>query len=100
MPASLDLHRLVHVSQELLLMAWHGVQPKRLGMLALDLLLARESAARMVRLGGTSAGGERARHALAFIARLEEQVLRLYATHRPGPRGFLGHSARYGPWRR
>lgn len=100
MPASLDVHRLVHLSQELLLMAWHGVQPKRLGMLALDLLLARDFAARLVRQRGDSAGGERARHALAFIARLEEQVLRLYATHRPGPRGLLGRAAGYGPWRR
>ncbi|MFQ5919932.1 MAG: hypothetical protein ACE5I4_07810 [Thermoplasmata archaeon] len=100
MPASLDLQRLVHMSHELLFMAWHGVQPKRLGMLALDLLLARESAARLVRGAPDPAAEDRGRRALAFISRLEEQVLRLYATHALGPQGVLSQATGYGGRRR
>ncbi len=96
MPASLDLQRLVHMSHELLFMAWHGVQPKRLGMLALDLLLARESATRLAREAGNSAARDRARHSLAFVGRLEEQVLRLYATHASAPPRLRGRAMRYG----
>ncbi len=96
MPLILDLQHLVHISHELLFMAWHGVQPKRLGMLALDLLLARESAACLAREAGDSAARDRARHSLAFVGQLEEQVLRLYATHSSEPRGLLGRALRYG----
>ena len=96
MPATLDLQRLVHMSHELLFMAWHGVQPRRLGVLALDLLLARESATRLAQRGGETEAAERARRALAFIGRMEDQVLRLYAVHESTPRGLLGRAAGHG----
>ncbi|MEE8232409.1 MAG: hypothetical protein V3R46_03720 [Thermoplasmata archaeon] len=96
MPASLDLQHLVHMSHELLFMAWHGVHPRRLGMLALDLLLARESAARLARDAGDATARDRARRSLAFVGQLEEQVLRLYAAHSSEPRGLLGRAVRYG----
>lgn len=73
--------RLVEISRELLFMAWRGAQPKRLGVLALDLLLAREAASRIVEGAARPEGRERAERTLAFVKRLEGQVLRLYATH-------------------
>ncbi|MFQ5986841.1 MAG: hypothetical protein ACE5KQ_05730 [Thermoplasmata archaeon] len=100
MTTSLDLMRLVQMSQELLFMAWHGVRPKRLGLLALDLLVAREAASRLAHRAADSGMQTRARSALAFIERLEEQVRRLYATHRAAPRGILGLTPGYGPRRR
>ncbi|MFQ5908136.1 MAG: hypothetical protein ACE5JE_04820 [Thermoplasmata archaeon] len=96
MPTSLDLTRLVRMSQELLVMGWHGAHPRRLGILALNLLMAREAASRLARRATAPTARDRARRALAFIGRLEEQVMRLYATHRARPRGLTGLTPGYG----
>ncbi|MFQ6012499.1 MAG: hypothetical protein ACE5LS_02510 [Thermoplasmata archaeon] len=101
MPAVLDLMRLVEISHELLLLAGRGAPTKRLGLLALDLLLARGAASRLARQAPGSAAA-RARHALAFIGRLEEQVVRLYAVHQAthrAPRG-VGFGVGMAPVRR
>jgi hypothetical protein len=95
MAASLDLMRLVRMSHELVVMGWHGAHPRRLGILALNLLMAREAASRLARQATASRARDRGRRALAFIGRLEEQVMRLYATHSARARGLTGFSPGY-----
>ncbi len=74
----LDQARLVEMSQELLRMSAQGVQAKRLGRIALDLMVG-EAAVRAVLRGAEGPQRAWAKRALAFLRRLEAQTVRLHA---------------------
>lgn len=101
MPVAVDNLRLVEIAEELAHMGWHGVHPKRLGRIALDVLLFREAAQQTARNARTPEARERAERARAFVAQLEGQVVRLYAGHRARAkvadrRALLGRPVRPG----
>ncbi len=79
MPVTLDLPRLVEMGQELAFMRQRGVQPRRLGAIALDLLLAKAAAARMAQTARRDEDVKRTERALEYLRRLEAEVVRLYS---------------------
>lgn len=79
MPVTLDLPRLMEMAQELAFMRQRGVRPRRLGALALDLLLAKATATRMVQAAKDERDEKRAERVLEHLQRLEIEVVRLHA---------------------
>ncbi len=78
MPVTLELPRLVEMAQELATMGQRGVHPRRLGAIALDLLLAKATAEGIARSGTEDQRG-RATKALRFLEKLEVEVVRLHS---------------------
>lgn len=77
--AAVDAQRLVEIAQELLVMRQGGVRRRRLGAIALDLLVTEAATERQVRHAGSEAARQRAERSLAFLKRLEGEVVHLYA---------------------
>lgn len=80
MPLTLDLLRLVEMAQEIASMGARGVRTKRLGLIALDILLSKAAAQQIVERASLEEERERARRALDFLGKLEDEVVRLYTT--------------------
>jgi hypothetical protein len=80
MPLTLDLFRLVEMAHELASMGTRGVRTKRLGLIALDILLSKAAASQIAEKAPVSDERERAQRALEFLNRLEAEVVRMYAT--------------------
>lgn len=94
MPVTVDLPRLVEMAQELAFMRQRGVRPRRLGAIALDLLLAKATATRMVQTARREEERKRTERVLEYLRRLEAEVVRLHsiflARRRIAGRGHLG----------
>ncbi len=79
MPVSLDILRLVEMSLELRAMGSRGIQRKRLGSIALDILLSKAAASHIANRSGQRNQKEWAKRALGMLARLEAETVRLYS---------------------
>ncbi len=78
MPVTLELPRLVEMAQELAIMGQRGVRPRRLGAIALDLLLAKAAGTRMLERARPEEE-KRIRRTLEFLRKLEAEVVRLHS---------------------
>ncbi len=79
MPLTLDLLRITDMTHELALMGSRGVSPKRLGTIAMDILLSKAAAKEIMSHATAPEERERAHRAMNFLTKLESQVVRLYA---------------------
>lgn len=73
-----DLQQLVGMTQELVAMGHHGVQSRRLAAIALNLMMSKAVVRRQRAQAPDDAARRRAQQTLAFLHRLEGEVVRLY----------------------
>ncbi|MFQ5838861.1 MAG: hypothetical protein ACE5HJ_08815 [Thermoplasmata archaeon] len=80
MPLTLNLQRLAEMSHELAAMRAGGVRTRRLGLIALEIMLSKAAASQIVERASMREEKERAQRAREFLDRLEATVVRMYAT--------------------
>lgn len=81
MAVGVTMSRLVEISHELQAMTFHGVHLRRLGRVALDVIMSK-AAVQSFRDRAGSEGREWAQRALRHLEQLEAQVVLLYSTHK------------------
>ncbi len=78
MPVTANLPRLLEMSQELRLMGFRGVNTRKLGRIALDILVSKAAASRLAQ-SESEDEREWAKRSLEYLNGLEAEAVRLYS---------------------